>query len=97
LKRFLIPILQTLGYLLLVLVVTMVLMGLAKTFIGDWGSGDPRLDVLGEGAFSVRLSLERCDLREVAFRLRGVFTSPGTECRGSPARRYRERSSACPA
>jgi len=52
-KKILLAVLYVLGYLIAVLIVTMVLMALTKTFIGDWESGDARTELLGEGLLTV--------------------------------------------
>jgi membrane protease YdiL (CAAX protease family) len=52
-KRVAVTILQLVGYLILVLLITIALMGLAKMFIGDWETGDPRTELLGEGLLTI--------------------------------------------
>ncbi len=48
-KKLLLSIGHVLGYLVVVVVVTIAVMGLKKMFVGDWESGDPRTELLGEG------------------------------------------------
>lgn len=48
-KKGVLSILQVIGYLALITAFTVILMGLTKTFIGDWESGGPRVSLLGDG------------------------------------------------
>ena len=52
-RRSLLHVLRVLGYLAAVLVVTVSVMALAKSLLGDWEAGDPRVSVLGNGALTV--------------------------------------------
>ena len=48
-KRTLLSISQVLGYLIVVVIVTVAVMGLTKLFVGDWESGGPLTKLFGDG------------------------------------------------
>ena len=48
-KRVALSVAQVIGYLALLTIVIVVLMGLTKMFIIDWESGGPRMSLLGDG------------------------------------------------
>lgn len=48
-KRIVRCVLELLGYALLLFAVTVAIMGLTKTLIGDWESGGPGAEILGDG------------------------------------------------
>jgi|GEM_PF-1735694 len=48
-KKTLSAIAQVFSYLFAVVIVTVVVMGLTKLFVGDWESGDARIQLLGDG------------------------------------------------
>jgi membrane protease YdiL (CAAX protease family) len=52
-KRVGVATLLVLAYVAAVLVVTMLVMGLTKIFIGDWEAGGPQLELAGEGLLTV--------------------------------------------
>ena len=52
-KKFALTILQILGYIFLYLVITIALMGLTKSFIGDWENGNPIHEIFFEGFFTI--------------------------------------------